>query len=146
LGTIAAFVALQYTRVPANGETIRAFYEAGANDLMEVMFADIDRARASLASYERRTGEKSSVSAESMLEAVQGKHLKAVATEMPFLHSVVTHTDFLKGILLSGLADTNRSTTGGVHPVRQSRHRGSAAAFYRSWNQNPRHLYLRTFD
>jgi hypothetical protein len=32
------FAALQYTRVPANGEYIKASYEAGADDLMEVMF------------------------------------------------------------------------------------------------------------
>jgi hypothetical protein len=56
---------------------------------------NIERARASLAGYERETGEKSDVSAESMVEAVKGKQLKAVATEIPFLESIAKHTQFL---------------------------------------------------
>lgn len=95
LGEMMFFAALQYTRVPANGEYIKASYEAGADDLLEVMFWDIERARASLARYEKETGEKSDVSAESMVEAVKGKQLKAVATEMPFLDSISKHTQFL---------------------------------------------------
>jgi len=95
LGEMMVFAALQYTRVPANAEYIKASYEAGADDLMEVMFWNIDRARASLARYEKETGEKSDVSAESMVEAVKGKQLKAVATEIPFLESIGKHTEFL---------------------------------------------------
>lgn len=67
-------------------------YEAGANDLMEVAFANVERATVMLKKYETETGEKIEVSPESMVKAATGGHLKAVATETPFIHSVVEHT------------------------------------------------------
>jgi hypothetical protein len=74
---------------------MRALYSTGGNDLMEVMFSTVDRAEASLRRYERATGEKISVSAESMVEAVRSGSIEARANELPFLRSIGEHTGFL---------------------------------------------------
>jgi hypothetical protein len=95
LGEIIYFAALQYTRVPANKKMISAIYEAGANDLMEVAFANVERATAMMKKYAAEAGEKLKVTPESMVEAVRSGSIKAVATEMPFLQSVIKHTEFI---------------------------------------------------
>jgi hypothetical protein len=95
LGEIIYFVALQYTRVPANKKMISEIYEAGANDFMDVAFANVERAAVMMKKYATETGEELKVTPESMVEAVRSKSIKAIATEMPFLHSVVKHTEFI---------------------------------------------------
>ena len=95
LGEITYFAALQQTRVPANKAMISMIHEGGANDLMEVAFANVERATAVMNKYEAETGEKSKVTPESMVESVKNKTIKAVATETPFIESVVKHTDFV---------------------------------------------------
>jgi hypothetical protein len=95
LASLAVFAAIQHTRVPSNSGMITAMYEAGANDMMELAFANIERARMSLKRYERETGEELGISAESMMEAVKGEHVKAVATEIPFLSGIGEHTGFM---------------------------------------------------
>jgi hypothetical protein len=95
LGEIIYFAALQYTRVPANKAFISMIHEAGATDLMETAFANVARAASVLRDYEIETGEKVNVTPESMVEAVKSKSVKAVATEVPFIDSVIRHTDFV---------------------------------------------------
>jgi hypothetical protein len=65
------FAAVQNLRVPTNDVFMRSVYEAGATDLMEMMFSNVDRARASLRRYERDTGKTVKVSAESMVDSVK---------------------------------------------------------------------------
>jgi len=55
----------------------------------------VERATAMIRNYEVQTGEKLEVTPESMVEAVKGGRIKAVATEMPFIKSVVEHTEFI---------------------------------------------------
>jgi hypothetical protein len=74
---------------------ISEMYEAGANDLMDVAFANVELAAVVMKKYAAETGEQLKVTPESMVEAVRSKSIKAVATEMPFLHSVVDHTEFV---------------------------------------------------
>ncbi len=95
LHDLSYFAALQFVRVPSNGAFIKAMYEAGANDMAEAMFGNIERAKASIQNYVRETGDQIDVSAESMVKAVQGGHLRARATEAPFLHSVLDGTRYL---------------------------------------------------
>ncbi len=93
LGEILYFVALQHTRVPANKQMISMIYEAGANDLKDVAFANVERATVMMKKYEEETGERLGVTPESMVNAAP--KLKAVATEVPFIHSVIDHTDMV---------------------------------------------------
>jgi len=92
---LAFFAALQFLRVPTNDVLMRAIYSSGANDFMELMFSTVDRADASLRRYERETGQTVDVSAESMVEAVKGGHIKVRANEIPFLRSIGEHAGFL---------------------------------------------------
>jgi uncharacterized protein DUF4238 len=98
LREIIYFAALQYTRVPANKDFISMIYETGAQDLMDVTFANVERATAAMKKYEAETGDKSTVTPESMVEAVKNKRIKPVATEMPFLESIIKHTDFVANV------------------------------------------------
>lgn len=91
------FVVLQHLRVPVNKEHIKLGYEASAGDLLEVAFGTVDRARASIARYEAKTGDKLGVNAEEMVKAVTGGHIRPVVTEAPFLSHVVEQvTDIAK--------------------------------------------------
>ncbi len=98
LGEIIYFAALQHTRVPANKKMITAMYEAGANDLMEVAFANVERATAVMNDYATSVGKELTVTPESMVEAVKSGSIKAVATEMPFIQSLVKHTEFVEKV------------------------------------------------
>jgi Protein of unknown function (DUF4238) len=89
LAEIVYFAALQYLRVPANKRFISELAEMGGNDMMEAAFGNLERAAASLREYAARTGEELGVTAESMVEAVTSGEVIAVATERPFLQSVL---------------------------------------------------------
>jgi len=93
LGQILFFAALQHTRVPANKQFVSMLHELGASDLMQVAFANVERATEIVAKYERETGERLGVTPESMVNAAT--RLKPVATEVPFIESVVEHTDMV---------------------------------------------------
>lgn len=92
---LAVFAALQHLRVPTNDFFMRSIYEAGAADLMGMMFSTVDRARASVRQYERDTGEKVNVSAESMVDSVKNRSVEPKATEIPFLRSLGEHAGFI---------------------------------------------------
>jgi hypothetical protein len=98
LGEIIYFAALQCTRVPANKQMISMIHEAGANDIMEVAFANVERATAMMNKYAADKGKELKVTPESMVEAVKSGSIKAVATEMPFIQSVVNHTEFIEKV------------------------------------------------
>jgi hypothetical protein len=93
LGQILFFAALQHTRVPANKQMISLIHESGASDLMQVAFANVERATAMVKKYEAETGENLGVTPESMVKAVG--RIRPVATEVPFIQSVVEHTDMV---------------------------------------------------
>jgi hypothetical protein len=92
---LTVFAALQHLRVPTNDVFMKSIYEAGASDLMEMMFSTIDRAESSLRRYERKTGEKVGVSAQSMVDAVKSGGVEPKATEIPFLRSIGEHAGFI---------------------------------------------------
>jgi uncharacterized protein DUF4238 len=86
---IRNFVALQHLRVPVNKDLIKLHYEASASDVLEVAFGTAERAKASIARYEAKTGEKLAANAEEMFDAVTGGHIRPVVTEAAFLSHVV---------------------------------------------------------
>jgi hypothetical protein len=92
LGSFIFFLALQYSRVPANGEMITATNQAGAQALMEVAFANVDRAKRVIADYESSTGKKLAIDVEQMVKDVREKRFEVMATEVPFLESLWEHT------------------------------------------------------
>jgi hypothetical protein len=58
LGEIMYFAALQYLRVPANKRMISMIYETGTTDLMEVAFANVERATAVMKDYATKVGKE----------------------------------------------------------------------------------------
>src|ERR1700687_4162773 len=94
LGEIMYFAALQYLRVPANKQMISMIYETGATDLMEVAFANVERATAIMKDYATKTGKVLKVSPERMVKAIKSGGVKFVATEMPFIKTLVEQTEF----------------------------------------------------
>lgn len=93
LGEITYFAALQIMRVPASKAMIAMVHETGAEDLMDVMFADVERATEVLNDYAAKTGERLDTTPEAMVKAVKSKSIKAVATERPFIESLVKQTE-----------------------------------------------------
>jgi hypothetical protein len=71
---VALFMAFQYNRVPTTSRDIRATYAKLIEELGRISFANVERAKAVLENYARDTGEAVTVTPESMVEAVQGKH------------------------------------------------------------------------
>ena len=86
---ISLFTALQFVRLPSVGKVVAAMHERSADELMRISFASVERATQVLERYARETGTALNTSPESMVEAVRGKHVQAVATEMPFLHNML---------------------------------------------------------
>jgi hypothetical protein len=72
---------------------ISMLHETGASDMLEVAFANAERAAQMLRMIEAETGEKSNITPEAMVHSIKGKRIKVVATEIPFIESVVNHTE-----------------------------------------------------
>ena len=81
---VAFFMAFQYNRVPTTSRDIRATYAKLIEELGRISFANVERATAVLEKYARDTGAPIAVTPESMVEAVQGKHIEIVATEVAY--------------------------------------------------------------
>ena len=96
---IALFMAFQYGRVPTISRDVRATYAKAIEELSRVTFANVDRAKAVMEKYARETGEPMTVTPESMVEAVQGKHLKITATEVTFLTNMMEQATNLSKLL-----------------------------------------------
>lgn len=96
---VAYFIAVQFTRLPSIGRAVSAIYTKGASEVMRIMAANVERMESILKNYTRKTGETVNVSAESMVEAVQGGHIEVVATEVPFLQSIFSQAASLSKVI-----------------------------------------------
>ena len=96
---VAFFVAFQYMRVPTISRDIRETYAKGIEEVGRLAFYNIERAKAVLEKYARDTGEQVTVTPESMVEAIQGRHIKFVANEIPFLRNMLNQSVKLSGLL-----------------------------------------------
>jgi hypothetical protein len=96
---IAFFMAFQYGRVPTISRDVRVTYAKAIEELSRITFANVERAKIVMEKYSRDTGEPVKVTPESMVEAVQGKHLKFVATEVMFLSNMMKQATSLSELL-----------------------------------------------
>jgi Protein of unknown function (DUF4238) len=96
---VAFFMAFQWGRVPTINRDLRATYAKAIEELSRITFANVERAKAVMERYVRDTGEPLNVTPESMVQAVQGKHLKFVTTEIPFLTSMMNQALSLAKLL-----------------------------------------------
>jgi len=96
---IAFFMAFQYGRLPTISRDVRATYAKAIEELSRITFANVERAKAVMEKYARDTGASVDVTPESMVEAVQGKHLKFVATEVAFLTNMMEQASSLSKLL-----------------------------------------------
>jgi hypothetical protein len=95
---VAFFMAFQYNRVPTTSRDTRANYAKVIEEFGRISFANVERAKATMGNYARDTGEPITVTPESMVEAVQGKHIKIEATEAVFLRSMMEQSVTLSGL------------------------------------------------
>lgn len=86
---IAFVAALQFTRVLTFRAAASVIQEKATEELMRITFANTDRARREIERYVQETGNSVDVSPESMVDAVQGKHIEISATEVPFLRNML---------------------------------------------------------
>jgi hypothetical protein len=68
-------------------------------ELLRGMTANVERMRSIIQRYARDTGKPITLSAESMVEAVRGGHVKATATEVPFLQGIFSQAKSLSGVI-----------------------------------------------
>jgi hypothetical protein len=83
------FAAFQYLRLPSIDRDVRQTYANAIEEVARVTFSSVERAKAVMEAYAKESGAVSSVTPESMVEAIQGKHLKFEATEAPFLSNML---------------------------------------------------------
>jgi hypothetical protein len=86
---LAMFAAHQFTRSPSYRVAISRSYELSAQQMARLAFLNVDRARQSLEQLRAETGHDTSVTPESMVEAVQQNQIVISATERPFLEQMV---------------------------------------------------------
>jgi hypothetical protein len=94
LETIGYFAGLQSARLPSMKIFVEANYKKGAEEFMRLTSASVERMQSALDRYAKSTGEPITVSAESMVEAIRGDHLKVTVTERPFLQHIFSHAEF----------------------------------------------------
>lgn len=93
------FAAFQYLRLPSIDRDVRQTYANAIEEVARVSFSSVERAKAVMEAYAEESGEVSSVTPESMVEAVQGKHLKFEATEAPFLSNMLQQAVTLSRVI-----------------------------------------------
>jgi hypothetical protein len=98
---VAFFMAVQYERVPTISRDIRATYAKLIEEMDRIAFASVARAKVLMEQYTRETGESLDVTPESMVEAVQGKHIKIQATEAVFLRNMMEQSVTLSRLFLT---------------------------------------------
>ena len=96
---VAFFMAFQYHRVPTISRDIRATYAKLIEEFGRIAFTNVERAQAVLENIARDTGEPVTVTPESMVEWVQGKHFKIKATEAAFLTTMLEQSVSLSKLL-----------------------------------------------
>ncbi len=97
---VALFTAFQWARLPTISRDIRLTYAKAIEELSRITFANVERAKAVMEKYARDTGESIKVTPESMVEAVQGKHIEITATEIPFLTNMMEQAVSLAKLLM----------------------------------------------
>jgi hypothetical protein len=95
IADIAYFVGLQCSRLPSTRDYVSSIYKTGAEEIMRLTTVSVGRMKSVLDQYARDTGNAVSVSPESMVEAVHGKHLEVVVTERPFIDHMFKQAGFL---------------------------------------------------
>lgn len=98
---ILFFAALQHVRVPGARDFICNLIEDFADDAAEVIWTDVERAREVMTRYEAETGEKLGSTPEEMVDAFKKGRFRAVATERPFLESILKDTEFVSNVFIS---------------------------------------------
>jgi Protein of unknown function (DUF4238) len=101
LKRIIFFAALQNVRVPGARDFISDLIEGFADDTAEVIWTDVERARQVMARYEAETGDNLGVTPEEMVEAYAKGRFRAVATERPFLESIMRDTEMVSEVFKS---------------------------------------------
>jgi hypothetical protein len=97
---LAYFIGVQFNRLPSIGRAVTAIWTKIGTDMLRVMTANVGRMQSILERYARDTGKSVDVSAESMVEAVRGGHIEAVATERPFLQSIFTQAESITDVIV----------------------------------------------
>jgi len=90
---LAYFIGVQFNRLPSVGRAVSQMWSKVGTAVMREMAANVGRMQSILERYTRETGESLAVSAESMVEAVRGGQVEAVATERPFLQGIFSHAE-----------------------------------------------------
>ncbi len=94
--SFSVFMAQQITRTPVFRDLTTRYFLAMGEEFLRLGFTDIDRARQLLDRYREQTGDPAEgVTAESMVEAVVGGHLRVTVGEGPFLRHMLTQVEFL---------------------------------------------------
>jgi hypothetical protein len=95
--SFSVFMAQQITRSPSYRDFTTRNYQAMHEEYLRIGFTNVDRARYLLEQYRTRTGDSSgsSVTAESLVEAVTGGHMRIDVGEGPFLRHMVEQVEFL---------------------------------------------------
>jgi hypothetical protein len=93
LVTIGYFAGLQSSRLPSIEKIIKANYEKGAEELIQITSTSVERMQSMFNQYAEGTGAAITVSAESMVDAVRGNHFDVVVSEVPFLQHIFEYAE-----------------------------------------------------
>lgn len=94
--SFSIFMAQQITRTPVFRELTIQNYRAMGEEFLRIGFTDVERARQFLERYREQTGDRAdTVTAESLVEAVVGGHLRLTVNEGPFLRHMLKQVEFL---------------------------------------------------
>src|SRR6185437_92576 len=94
--SFSIFMAQQITRTPVFRDLTTQNYRAMGEEFLRIGFTDVDRARQFLERYREQTGDPAEgVTAESLVEAVVGRHLRVTVNEGPFLRHMLKQIEFL---------------------------------------------------
>lgn len=85
---VSYFVGLQYSRLPSMREFVTTMWEQSIKENMRLTAVNEGRMQSVINQHERDTGDKISVSAKTMVEAIRHDRLKVVVSETPFLRYV----------------------------------------------------------
>lgn len=96
---LAYFVGVQFNRLPSVARAVSATWAKFGEGMLRQMTASVERMESVLERYNRDTENPITVSAESMVEAVRGGHVKAVATEVPFLQGIFSQAESVSGVI-----------------------------------------------
>jgi Protein of unknown function (DUF4238) len=96
------FAGLQHQRLPSVDRDIRSTYARAIEEVARISFSNVKRAKALMDAYAEETGTVSTVTPESMVEAVQGKRFTYEANEKPFLSNML-HIALTLSKVLGGL-------------------------------------------